>query len=176
MLDEGYLDLKRDWFSTTPEWHSTDFTLTHSIMAFSRCPAPFLLESDFPAGHGDVDGRFCSSIAEGLPSCCLPCPAEEWFYSDNIRTLFKAVEGISIGSLVCCAVLLLSYAVLPVEYTSRHYLSICLVASIFVMTVCITLHYLLEVSVLTAIVCFRPSIDYKGTGMRRLDNTSRHAK
>src|SRR5690606_15667918 len=111
-------------------------------------------------------------VAEVLPSCCLPCPAEEWFYSDNIRTVFKAVVGISIGSLLCCGILLLSYAVLPVEYTSRHYLSICLVASIFVMTVGHSVHCLLKTRMLTAAVCFRPSFNYKSASMCRLDNTS----
>jgi hypothetical protein len=37
---------------------------------------------------------------------------------------------VSLGSVICCLFLLLSFLVLPVQKTSRHYLSICLVSAI----------------------------------------------
>lgn len=59
----------------------------------------------------------------------------DWVYPDSFSTLTEAASWMSIGSLVCCVFLLLSWAVLPVEKTSRHYLSICLTVAVFLMNV-----------------------------------------
>jgi hypothetical protein len=40
---------------------------------------------------------------------------------------------VSIVGVGCCIFLLISFAVLPVEYTYRHYLSVCLVIAIMLM-------------------------------------------
>lgn len=105
----------------------------HTTMA---CPPPFLNAVDFPPTGGDTRARFCETVAflPGSPTCCLPCPAENWFYSDRIRTLFTVSEGVCIAGLICAAYLLLSYAILPPQYTGRHYLSVSLVIGVFVMT------------------------------------------
>lgn len=104
----------------------------------ARCPEPFLLASNFPPKGGDVVGRFCAKLPTGLGNttinCCLPCPTENWFYSDRIASLFVGAEVVAIVGVVCSGLLLLSYAVLPVEYTHRHYLSVSLVAACFLMT------------------------------------------
>lgn len=82
--------------------------------------------------------------------CCLPCPVTEWVYSDSE---LSAASGNAIASkliclgpdfnnlgvitgwlnaigIVCCVGLLLSYLVLPVEKSSRHYLSVGFVVSL----------------------------------------------
>ncbi|KAG9238334.1 G protein-like protein-coupled receptor : GPCR, secretin-like protein [Amylocarpus encephaloides] len=92
------------------------------------CPTPFLQEDLFPATGGFTDGRFCSSILG--PSCCLPCPQTEWLYPDNFDTITRSANWINVVSLVCIAFLLLSFAVLPVGKTHRHYLSVCLAIAI----------------------------------------------
>lgn len=54
-------------------------------------------------------------------------------------TVTNASNWLNVVGLVCTVFLLLSFAVLPVEKTHRHYLSICLVIAIVIMQVCCTL-------------------------------------
>lgn len=42
---------------------------------------------------------------------------------------------LNLAGVVCCVFLLVSFAVLPVEYTNRHYLSVCLVVAILILQV-----------------------------------------
>lgn len=65
--------------------------------------------------------------------CCLPCPSTEWLYPDSFQTLNQAADWVNVAGLIAGCFLLLSFAVLPVEKTHRHYLSICLVLATMVM-------------------------------------------
>lgn len=101
------------------------------------CPAPFLLEQDFPKIGGDLGARFCTElpILPGItPTCCLPCPAENWFYSDRLPGLLKGAEIVSCLGLAGCLILLISFTVLPIQYTHRHYLSVSLIVAILILT------------------------------------------
>lgn len=43
---------------------------------------------------------------------------------------------LNLVGVTCCVFLLLSFAALSVEYTNRHYLSVCLVTAILILQVC----------------------------------------
>lgn len=110
------------------------------------CPTPFLDATQY--GHGGcrlfkrtdpagyhvansftvVDGRLCEAV--GNVTCCLPCPMTDWTYSDNFVHVGIAAQWVSVLSMACCVFLLLSWAVLPIDKTHRHYLSICLVFAV----------------------------------------------
>lgn len=47
--------------------------------------------------------------------------------------LINASTYFNLVGVACCVFVLLSYACLSVEYTNRHYLSVCLVAAILIM-------------------------------------------
>lgn len=55
----------------------------------------------------------------------------------DFQNLVHATTYVNVVGIGCCAFLLLSFAVLPVEYTRRHYLSVCLTFAILLMQVCI---------------------------------------
>lgn len=59
----------------------------------------------------------------------------EWAYPDSFDTMGLAAQWVSVVGLVCCFFLLVSWAVLPVEKTFRHYLSICLTTGVALMSV-----------------------------------------
>jgi len=83
----------------------------------------------------DTEGRLCRQLPN-LEICCLPCPMTDWAYPDAFDTLGATANWVSVVSTVACLFLLLSWAVLPVEKTFRHYLSICLTTSVLLMNVC----------------------------------------
>ncbi|KAI1504460.1 hypothetical protein F5X99DRAFT_416688 [Biscogniauxia marginata] len=95
------------------------------------CLAPLFNEEMFPAEGGHIDGRLCSPFG-GL-SCCLPCPMTDWAYPDSFDAATGAANWINVVGMICCAFLLISWIVLPVERTHRHYLSICLTCAIVLM-------------------------------------------
>lgn len=78
-----------------------------------------------------IDGRICENV--GSTSCCLPCPMTDWTYSNVFQIVGIAAEWVSVASTVCCLFLLLSWTVLPIDKTHRHYLSICLTLSVVLM-------------------------------------------
>jgi predicted Na+-dependent transporter len=59
----------------------------------------------------------------------------EWVYPDYFDTLTTVANWVAVAGGICCVFLLLSWAVLPVEKTNRHYLSVCLTAGVLLMTV-----------------------------------------
>lgn len=67
--------------------------------------------------------------------CCLPCPLGDWVYPDYFNTMTAVANWIATASVIFCVFLLASWAVLPVEKTARHYLSVCLTAAVFLMNV-----------------------------------------
>ncbi|KAK3328846.1 hypothetical protein B0H66DRAFT_467609 [Apodospora peruviana] len=84
------------------------------------CPPPFLASSGF------TDGGWTTT-------CCLPCPMTDWAYPDSFHTLSLGAGWVAVVSTICCVFLLLSWAVLPVDKTYRHYLSICLTTAVLFM-------------------------------------------
>uniref|UniRef100_L2G0B5 G-protein coupled receptors family 2 profile 2 domain-containing protein n=1 Tax=Colletotrichum fructicola (strain Nara gc5) TaxID=1213859 RepID=L2G0B5_COLFN len=102
------------------------------IASRGGCPAPFISGSLFPADEGFISGRLCQNLTETL-SCCLPCPLTDWVYPDYFNTMTTAANWVCVASAACCLFLLLSWAVLPVDKTYRHYLSICLTIAVFIM-------------------------------------------
>ncbi|KAJ5698355.1 hypothetical protein N7462_000360 [Penicillium macrosclerotiorum] len=110
------------------------------VTAHNYCPGVFLQESHFPETGGFIDGRFCETIANIGPngtavSCCLPCPLSDWRYADNTAKRVDVASWISVAILPLCIFLLISYAVLPVKWTNRHYLSICFTIGICIMEI-----------------------------------------
>jgi hypothetical protein len=101
-------------------------------MANITCPPPFLQDSLYGNG-GFVEGRLCQAL--GDITCCLPCPLTDWAYPDSFQTMTDGANWVAVASTICCVFLLLSWAVLPVEKTYRHYLSICLTAGVMCMNV-----------------------------------------
>ncbi|KAK5990684.1 hypothetical protein PT974_08953 [Cladobotryum mycophilum] len=103
-----------------------------NFTGIDRCPPPFLEASLFGTTQGYVEGRVCQTITNNL-HCCLPCPMSDWVYPDNFNSVVDAVDWIAVVSVICCVLLLLSWAFLPVEKTNRHYLSICFTIGILLM-------------------------------------------
>ncbi|KAJ9142125.1 Frizzled/smoothened-like sans CRD protein B [Pleurostoma richardsiae] len=96
------------------------------------CPTPFLNEADFVTpGGGFAEGRVCQAYFN--LTCCVPCPMTDWAYPDTFNTLGLAAEWVSVVSMICSVFLLLSWLVLPVEKTHRHYLSISLTIAVVLM-------------------------------------------
>ncbi|KAK4499685.1 hypothetical protein PRZ48_010203 [Zasmidium cellare] len=97
-----------------------------------NCIAPFLDASKFSQDGGFIHGRFCAPIngLPGNPTCCLPCPATDWAYSDQFKTYGIVSEWLNVVGLVLMVFMLISYVVLPTQQTRSHYLSVCLVVSI----------------------------------------------
>ncbi|KFY58195.1 hypothetical protein V497_04990 [Pseudogymnoascus sp. VKM F-4516 (FW-969)] len=97
------------------------------------CFIPFLQEELYAnITTGYLPGRICTELAPNI-TCCLPCPSTDWLYPDTFKTVTDASNWLNVVGLVCTVFLLLSFAVLPVEKTHRHYLSICLVIAIIIM-------------------------------------------
>ncbi|KAK4672409.1 hypothetical protein QC763_102860 [Podospora pseudopauciseta] len=95
-----------------------------------ECPKPFLNVVGFDNG-GFIEGRVCQPYFDA--TCCLPCPMTQWAYPDTFETMSEAANWVSVVSTIGCVFLLLSWAVLPVEKTFRHYLSISLTTAVVFM-------------------------------------------
>ena len=54
----------------------------------------------------------------------------------DFMPLITGSTYLNLVGVACCVLLLLSFAVLSVEYTNRHYLSVCLVTAILILQVC----------------------------------------
>ncbi len=59
----------------------------------------------------------------------------DWVYPESFNTLGLVAYWLSVIGTVCCVFLLLSWAVLPVDKTHRHYLSISLTSAVVLMNV-----------------------------------------
>ena len=57
----------------------------------------------------------------------------DWTYPDAFNTVGSAAEWVSVASTFCCLFLLVTWTVLPIDKTHRHYLSICLTISVVLM-------------------------------------------
>ncbi|KAF1987118.1 hypothetical protein K402DRAFT_463215 [Aulographum hederae CBS 113979] len=95
---------------------------------YHNCSLPFLPEYAFPDTGGYIDGRFCGQNPfDSLAICCLPCPVQEWVYTDKFISQLGSVGWVSVASMVPCVFLLISWLILPVSKSHRHYLSVGLV-------------------------------------------------
>lgn len=63
----------------------------------------------------------------------------EWAYPDSFETMSLVANWTSVVSTVACLFLLVSWAVLPVDKTFRHYLSISLTTAVVFMNVCVSI-------------------------------------
>lgn len=88
-----------------------------------------------------IPGRFCqqANFLPGEPTCCLPCPATEWTYPHSFETADVVTGWFSIVGLILMAFMLISYLVLPTQKTRSHYLSVCLIVSIMMMSIGFTI-------------------------------------
>lgn len=59
----------------------------------------------------------------------------DWVYPDIFSTITTVANWVAAASAVCCPFLLVSWAALPVEKTSRHYLSVCFTFGVLLMNV-----------------------------------------
>lgn len=57
----------------------------------------------------------------------------DWTYNDGFIHVGIATQWVAVGSTCCCLFLLLSWTVLPIDKTHRHYLSICLTIAVVMM-------------------------------------------
>ncbi|KAF2167815.1 hypothetical protein M409DRAFT_21962 [Zasmidium cellare ATCC 36951] len=87
------------------------------------CPMPFVSDTQVPYTVGELAGRFCGNITQGL-ACCLPCPIEDWIYSDNFSHNLSIAYWFNVPALVLQVFLLVTFAVLPKEVSHRHHLSV----------------------------------------------------
>ncbi|KAG8623075.1 hypothetical protein KVT40_008051 [Elsinoe batatas] len=94
------------------------------------CPPPFYNAVAFPATGGFTDARICLPRERTLGAlCCLPCPTTQWIYPESFEQIADAAAWVNVVSLIVLAFVLLSYALLPAQYTRSHYLNTCLVIS-----------------------------------------------
>lgn len=104
-----------------------------NVTARNLCPPPFIQDTLFDQ-KGYVEGRLCRTIPQTSLTCCLPCPMTDWAYPDSFQTIGTGAQWVSVMGVVACVGLLISWAVLPVEKTFRHYLSICLTTAVLFMS------------------------------------------
>ncbi|ODA79573.1 hypothetical protein RJ55_05167 [Drechmeria coniospora] len=103
-----------------------------NLTGVNLCPPPFWDASLFSGDGGYVDGRLCQSFL-GDVRCCLPCPMADWVYPDSFVTVTVIANWVAAVSALCCLLLLVSWAALPVEKTNRHYLSVCFTFGVLLM-------------------------------------------
>ncbi|EKG09126.1 GPCR family 2-like protein [Macrophomina phaseolina MS6] len=96
------------------------------------CPEPLLDASQAGRGGGYLSGRVCVPVVDSISSlsCCLPCPATDWIYSDSFRKQYKAAECLCVVGSLLCLFLLLSWLFLPKKDSKRDHLNVCLVTGI----------------------------------------------
>ncbi|PTU24608.1 hypothetical protein P175DRAFT_0426348 [Aspergillus ochraceoroseus IBT 24754] len=89
----------------------------------SSCPFPFIAELSVPYHGGYLGGRWCKPVPIAVEdvSCCIPCPISDWRYTKDFSLVIVSWIGVFI--LVLALILGLTFAVLPVAATWRHYLT-----------------------------------------------------
>ncbi|PNS20382.1 hypothetical protein CAC42_5832 [Sphaceloma murrayae] len=97
---------------------------------FGGCPPPYYNAVNFPDSGGFVEGRLCLPTERTLGAlCCLPCPTTQWIYPNSFNKVATGAAWVNVFSLLILLFVLLSYALLPPQYTRSHYLNTCLVIS-----------------------------------------------
>jgi hypothetical protein len=104
-----------------------------NLTDFDLCAPPFLDIQRFTDDDGGfVEGRLCQQIGVDRV-CCLPCPMTDWVYPDSFGTMTTVANWVATTSVIFCVFLLLSWTILPVDKTGRHYLSVCLTGAVLLM-------------------------------------------
>ena len=98
------------------------------------CPLPFLPESSYPDTGGYTAGRFCGPFTKDL-YCCLPCPLEQWVYSDAFKSRANVAYWFNVPALAAQVFLLVTFAVLPAEKSRVHYMSVGLCCALMMLEV-----------------------------------------
>ena len=57
-------------------------------------------------------------------------------YADGFEQRTEVGNWVNVAAMFSTLFILISYAVLPTKWTSRHYLSVCLALGVFFMEVC----------------------------------------
>ena len=97
--------------------------MAHASSLKVTCPAPFLDQSLYPSTGGYTSGRFCGPFTDTL-YCCLPCPLQQWVYSDEFQHKANIAYWFNVPGFVAQVFLLLSFAVLREEESRGHYMSV----------------------------------------------------
>ncbi|KAL4927999.1 uncharacterized protein BDV17DRAFT_298745 [Aspergillus undulatus] len=95
-----------------------------SNSSFTPCPDPFIAELSIGDAGGYLAGRWCTpqTIGDETVSCCFPCPFTEWQYTDGFNPT-NMVSWIAVGVLILMVISALTFILLPVSDTQRHYLT-----------------------------------------------------
>ncbi|KAL3459311.1 hypothetical protein BJX64DRAFT_301416 [Aspergillus heterothallicus] len=93
---------------------------SHQNFGNSSCPYPFIPELSFPARDGFTSQQVCMDVEN--VSCCLPCPVSDWRYTTGFN--IDLVRWFGLATLILFLFLAITYTVLPVPATRRHYLTI----------------------------------------------------
>jgi hypothetical protein len=94
---------------------------------FCRCSRPSVLSVR-------VDNMLSAMSRDGLDISSKYALQRSWgkiLIAAGFNTWYKVAQSLSAVGVAICVFLLLSWTVLPVERTKRHYLAICLVVGIF---------------------------------------------
>lgn len=89
-----------------------------------------------------INGRICIPVASLGATCCVPCPYTDWMYADGFERRTEIASWVNVTAMFSTLFILISYAVLPVKWTSRHYLSVCLAIGVL----CIELAFLVPLA------------------------------
>ncbi|KAK5113076.1 hypothetical protein LTR62_003655 [Meristemomyces frigidus] len=106
------------------------------------CVAPFYDAAAFGRNGGFIQGRFCAPVTgllPGNPTCCLPCPASDWAYSESFTTYNNIADWLNVVGLILLVFMLISYILLPAQKTRSHYLSVCLIVSVMMIALGFTI-------------------------------------
>lgn len=82
-----------------------------------------------------ITGRLCIPVDALNATCCVPCPSTDWLYADGFEQRTEVASWVNVAATTFTLFVLISYAVLPVKWTSRHYLSVCLAIGVLCMEV-----------------------------------------
>lgn len=85
-----------------------------------------------------INGRICIPVPQLNATCCVPCPYSDWMYADGFERRTEIASWVNVAAMFSTLFILFSYAFLPVKWTSRHYLSVCLALGVLCIEVCIT--------------------------------------
>ena len=98
-----------------------------------------------------ISGRICMPVPQLNATCCVPCPYSNYMYADGFEARTEVASWVNVAAMFATLFVLISYAVLPVKWTSRHYLSVCLALGVFFIEV--RIYRLTKVVLLTGTAC-----------------------
>lgn len=106
--------MQRSKRALRPSWTRLIFRAMEVVSIVADiCPISATL-ANLDRFHSDVASTFCGQISPTL-SCCLPCPLEQWIYSDSLPRYVSIAQWFNLPALICQIFLLVTFAVLPQE-------------------------------------------------------------